>query len=225
MDITVIGSVMPVSFIAKAEVAGWPVLSTLARLQRTVFIDRTRRLQTAAANRRIAERVEGGDVMVLFAEGTTGDGNSILPFRSALLGAAGAVTGSQTITVQPLAVTYVGISGTPVGRADRPHIAWYGDMEFAPHFARLQNLGMVDAVVSFGEPIPFGPDTDRKQLAEACFVEVRRMAAAARQGRLPPNGHATPLFSPAEKRAKASSVSRPMTVATATAKDNGESSS
>ncbi len=65
LDITTLGSVLPVSFIAKAEVAGWPVLGTLARLQRTVFIDRTRRVETGRATAAIARRVSEGDVMVL----------------------------------------------------------------------------------------------------------------------------------------------------------------
>src|SRR5262245_55981745 len=86
LDISVLGSVLPVSYVAKSEVAGWPILGTLARLQRSVFIDRTRRSQTVSANQAIGRRIGAGETIVLFAEGTTGDGNSVLPFRSALLG-------------------------------------------------------------------------------------------------------------------------------------------
>lgn len=179
LDITVLGSVMPLSFVAKAEVAGWPVLGTLARLQRTIFIDRTKRLQTGEATEAIARRVGNGDIMVLFAEGTTGDGNRILPFRSALIGAAGAVAG-KTITVQPVAVTYTRIGGIPVGRADRPGIAWYGEMPFVAHFSRLIGRGGIDAIVSFGDPIHFTPETDRKKVAETCYRSVRDMDEVAR---------------------------------------------
>lgn len=201
LDITVLGSVLPVSFIAKAEVAGWPVLGTLARLQRTVFIDRTRRSQTGHAAEAIARRIGNGDVMVLFAEGTTGDGTRILPFRSALIGAASAVTGATSITVQPVAITYTAIQGIPVGRADMPDIAWYGDTDFIAHFRRLVGYGGLDAVVSFGQPIPFNPDTDRKKVAEECYASVRAMSAAAR-GRASRNGHGGRLFSPEQKGAK-----------------------
>ena len=80
LDISVLGSVLPVSFVAKAEVAGWPVVGTLARLQRTVFIDRDPPYRRpASATEAIAARVGRGDVMVLFAEGTTGDGNRSCP--------------------------------------------------------------------------------------------------------------------------------------------------
>ncbi|KAB2867468.1 MAG: 1-acyl-sn-glycerol-3-phosphate acyltransferase [Bauldia sp.] len=207
LDITLLGSVLPVSFIAKAEVAGWPVLGTLARLQRTVFIDRTRRAETARAAEAIARRVGDGDVMVLFAEGTTGDAARVLPFRSALIGAAAVAAGSSSITVQPVALAYTRIRGLPTGYADRPRLAWYGDMEFLPHFRHVVDLGAIDAVVAFGEPIVLGPDHDRKQVAEACFSAVRRMVETARGGAASPNGHPDPVFSPAAKGAKGTETS------------------
>jgi lyso-ornithine lipid O-acyltransferase len=202
LDVTVLGGVLPVSFVAKAEIAKWPVLGTLARLQRTIFIDRNRRSQTGVATEAIAQRVGSGDVMVLFAEGTTGDGNRILPFRSALIGAASAVAGMKTMTVQPVAITYARIQGIPVGAADRPALAWYGDMDFIAHFRRLLEWGAIDAVVSFGEPILIGPDTDRKKVAEQCHVAVRKMLESARQ-QPSWNGSGGRVFSPQQKEAKA----------------------
>ena len=208
LDITVLGSVLPLSFIAKAEVATWPVLGTLARLQRTVFIDRTRRSQTGSATKAIAQRVGGGDVMVLFAEGTTGDGCRVLPFRSALIGAASAATGVDGITVQPVAVTYTQIQGIPVGCADRPEIAWYGDMGFIAHFRRLIGRGAIDAVVSFGEPIPCGPGVDRKLVADECYNSVRRMVEAARRS-ASLDGNRGSVFSGGQKGAKQTAKAPP----------------
>jgi 1-acyl-sn-glycerol-3-phosphate acyltransferase len=204
LDISVLGSVLPVSFVSKAEVSRWPVVGTLARLQRTVFIDRTRRSQTAAATKAIAERIGGGDVIVLFAEGTTGDGNRILPFRSALLGAARAASGSRLITVQPVAITYAAIHGLPVGRVDRPMIAWYGNMLLPKHFVKLVSAGGLDVVVSFGEPIAFGPEDDRKAVADRCFDSVRGMVDGVRRHwPASPDRHGLPVFSPSTKGAKA----------------------
>ena len=65
-----------------------------------------------------------------------------------------------------------GSQGIPVGRSDRPAIAWYGDMDFVAHFRRIIARGAVDVVVRFGEPIPFGPQTDRKRVAEQCYEAV-----------------------------------------------------
>jgi len=99
LDIVVITSLTPVVFVAKKEVAGWPIFGWLAKLQRTVFIDRERRHRTGAATQEIAERLIGGDAVVLFAEGTSSDGNRILPFRSALIGAVHHAIGSSRLVL------------------------------------------------------------------------------------------------------------------------------
>jgi 1-acyl-sn-glycerol-3-phosphate acyltransferase len=210
LDIPVLGSVLPVSFVAKAEVGTWPVVGMLARLQRTIFIDRTRRSQTGSATAEIAHRVERGDVMVLFAEGTTGDGNRLLPFRSALLGAARGASGSGSIIVQPVAITYSAIHGLPVGYTDRPSIAWYGDMKLIRHFAGATGRGGLDVIVSFGEPIAFGAGEDRKKVAEECFNSVRRMIDEVRRQPLPAGRKGRRrLFSGSAKGAKGTADIQP----------------
>src|SRR5688572_31093273 len=78
LDIPVIGSLHPLSFIAKSEIEGWPVVGFMATLQRSVFIDRQRRKATAEVNDALAHRLVKGEVIVLFAEGTTSDGNRLL---------------------------------------------------------------------------------------------------------------------------------------------------
>ena len=86
-DITILGSLIPGSFIAKAEVAKWPFFGWLAKLQRTVFVDRQIR-STAIQRDAISERLVAGDALILFPEGTSGDGNRPLPFKTALFAAA-----------------------------------------------------------------------------------------------------------------------------------------
>jgi lyso-ornithine lipid O-acyltransferase len=174
LDIPVIGSLHPISFIAKAEVRGWPVIGLFARLQRSVFVDRQRRRATAEVNRLVAHRLRRGDVIVLFAEGTTGDGNRVLPFRSSLVGAAQAALADaslERLRLQPLAITYTRRNGLPVTRRERPAIAWYGDMDLVPHLALFVREGPLDAVVTWGEPIPFAGD--RKTATAAADAEVR----------------------------------------------------
>ena len=84
LDICVLTALAPVVFVAKREVATWPLFGLLAKLQRSVFIDRTRRAATRDTNAEIAARLAEGDPVVLFAEGTSSDGNRVLPFRSSL---------------------------------------------------------------------------------------------------------------------------------------------
>src|SRR5450756_795652 len=86
-DIPVIGSIGPIAYVSKSEIAGWPLVGIAARLQRTVFVDRSRRHQTGDAIAEIVKQLAGGTSVVLFAEGTSSDGNRVLPFRSALVGA------------------------------------------------------------------------------------------------------------------------------------------
>ena len=89
LDVPIITAVAPVVFVAKQEVASWPLLGLLAKLQRSVFVDRARRHKTGEVNAEIAQRLNDGDPVVLFGEGTSSDGNRVLPFRTALIGAPG----------------------------------------------------------------------------------------------------------------------------------------
>lgn len=177
LDIPVIGSLCPLSFIAKSEVAGWPVAGQLARWQRSVFIERARRGATAEVNALVAARLGRGETVVLFAEGTTGDGNRLLPFRSSLIGAARAALGGPGLAevwLQPLTIAYTSRNGLPVTRRDRPEIAWYGDMDLLPHAGALLRSGPLDVVVVWGEPIPFGASSDRKAATQRSEAAVRR---------------------------------------------------
>ncbi|HEX4533985.1 MAG TPA: lysophospholipid acyltransferase family protein, partial [Rhizomicrobium sp.] len=155
-DIIAFSSVARLSFVAKAEVAKWPLFGTLARLQRTVFVDRARRSATGDVRDQIRDRLAEGDALVLFPEGTSSDGNLMLPFKSALLGAAeaeipDAAGNPQPVPVQPVAAAYVGMHGLPMGRENRPLIAWYGDMELMPHLWEAVKAGPIDVVIEFFE--------------------------------------------------------------------------
>ncbi|WP_420131882.1 lysophospholipid acyltransferase family protein [Rhodopseudomonas sp.] len=182
LDICVISAMAPVSFVAKSEVAGWPVFGALAKWQRTVFIDRQARQRTGEATAEIGGRLKDGEAIVLFAEGTSSDGSRVLPFRSALIGAVHHALGDEApsaIVVQPMAVTYTGFGGLPIGRELRQRVAWYGDAELIPHFIALLSAGAIDVTVSWGEPIPH--TADRKTIAREAEISVRRMCEAARR--------------------------------------------
>lgn len=185
LDIVVITALTPAVFVAKKEVAGWPIFGWLARLQRTVFIDRERRHRTGAATQEIAERLIGGDAVVLFAEGTSSDGNRVLPFRSALIGAVHHAIGSSThhdrVTVQPLSIAYVNQNGLPLGHAFRSRVAWYGHADLVPHLLGVCAAGAVDVVVSWGEPVSYDMSADRKDIARVAEQAVRTMTARGRR--------------------------------------------
>jgi 1-acyl-sn-glycerol-3-phosphate acyltransferase len=200
LDICVISALAPVVFVAKSEVAGWPVFGWLARLQRTIFINRQARHQTGAATREIASRLLGGDAVVLFAEGTSSDGIRVLPFRSSLVGAVHHALGNSThhtqITVQPMSLAYVGFGGVPMGRGLRERVAWYGDADLVPHVLHVLSSGAVDVTVSWGEAVAYDMSADRKAIARDAEKSVRRMTAAALRGAPPAQATPAPALEP-----------------------------
>ncbi|MCT8998210.1 lysophospholipid acyltransferase family protein [Chelativorans intermedius] len=185
-DIMVLGSLDGMHFIAKAEVRDWPVAGSFARLQRSVFVERERRRASPLQAREIAGRLADGDPMVLFAEGTTGEGSRVQPFKSTLFGAAQQAlvgSGGERVLVQPVAIAYMRRNGLPLDRRERSQIAWIGQTALLPHLRMLLDAGRMEVDVHFGEPIPFCANSDRKAVARAAEGEVRRMLVAALRGR------------------------------------------
>jgi 1-acyl-sn-glycerol-3-phosphate acyltransferase len=186
LDIPVITAVAPVVFVAKQEIAGWPLFGMLAKLQRSVFVDRSRRHKTRNVNAEIAQRLAEGDPVVLFGEGTSSDGNRVLPFRSALIGSARDALAEAEHTgrvwIQPLSIVYTGLNGLPLRRMERPRVAWYGDMSMGPHLAGTARRGAIDVTVIWGEPVAFDETSDRKAIARLLEAEVRRRAVHALRG-------------------------------------------
>lgn len=178
LDIPVLSAVAPVSFVAKSEVASWPFVSWLAKLQRTVFVERQRRGAVSQTTQEITGRLRDGDHIVLFAEGTSSDGNQVLPFRTSLFAAAkpsgdNAATLEQGISVQTLAIAYTHLHGMPLGRSQRPTVAWYGDMEMAGHAWDLFKQGPLDVAIQVGEPVELATFADRKALARHTETQIR----------------------------------------------------
>jgi 1-acyl-sn-glycerol-3-phosphate acyltransferase len=182
-DIIIFSAVTPLSFVAKAEVGRWPFFGTLARLQRTVFVERGRRSATGETRDAIATRLLAGDTLLLFPEGTSHDGNHVLPFKSALLGAAEYRLGSgDHVKVQPVSTAFTGLHGVPMGRENRPFFAWYGDMEMVPHLWEALLAGPLDVTVQFHPPFSLD-QMNRKELAVRAEQVVREGQSLALAGR------------------------------------------
>ncbi|MXP65490.1 1-acyl-sn-glycerol-3-phosphate acyltransferase [Roseomonas sp. M0104] len=182
LDILVLGSVLEAPFVAKAEVGTWPLIRTVARLGRTVFVSRSRGRTSEEADA-MRQRLGAGDSLILFPEGTSNDGARVLPFRSSFLAVADAA-----VAVQPISVVYDRIGGLPARRRDRPHFAWYGDMDIGSHFWRLACRPGGHVTVLLHQPLDPRAFRNRKVLTQAVEEVVAEGAAVLRQNRV-----ATPL--------------------------------
>jgi 1-acyl-sn-glycerol-3-phosphate acyltransferase len=156
IDVILLGSQLPCVFVAKAEIAEWPVVGSLCRAVNTPFIDRMNKRDIPRVMRQIEEILNSGRGVVFFPEGTSSKGDLVRPFRSSLLEAA--ARAGQSVSYAALHYR------TPPGSAPA-HLAvcWWGDVPFLPHLIELLKLPRFRAKLAFGaESIR---ETDRKALA------------------------------------------------------------
>jgi lyso-ornithine lipid O-acyltransferase len=181
LDIIALGSVADVAFIAKSEVKDWPVFGRLARWQRSIFVERNQRRSTGEQVNAITARLERGEIVVLFAEGTTSDGNRVLEFKSSLLGVArqAGQDAHAGVVLQPVSIAYNRIQGLPMGRRHRFLAAWPGDVELLPHLLTVLREGAIDVEICFGKPCEVSDARDRKAVSRLLREDVETMLAEA----------------------------------------------
>lgn len=168
MDIPVLGSVLPACFVAKSEVAGWPFIGAMSKLQNTVFIERK---QARAGSQRdvLRENLELGKSLILFPEGTSSDGMRTLPFKSTLFSIVEKpLINGNKVKVQPVSVLCTEIGGMPIGRSWRPYYAWFGDMTLVKHAWDVFRIGSFTVDVIFHSPVSIDDFGDRKLLSAHC---------------------------------------------------------
>jgi len=181
LDIIVLGSVLDAAFIAKSEVARWPLVGLIGRLGRTVFVQR-RAAQSARQCDALATRLGAGDSLVLFAEGTSTDGARVRPFKSALFGVLDRPGLAAQVTIQPVTIAYTRFrGGLVIDHALRRCYAWYGDMALAPHLWAALGLPGAEIELRFHEPVPGRAFASRKALAGHAERQVADGLAALRR--------------------------------------------
>ncbi len=164
LDIVVFASQTSCRFVAKREVSAWPGVGMLARTMETIFIDRTVRRDALRVLAQLDRAMRHGDGVVLFAEATSTAGQSVLPFRPALLEWA-AQSGQP---VHYASVSYRTPAGSPPAHLA---VCWWGEMTFGRHLMELARVPRVHASVHFG-PFPIA-ERDRKRLAGRLHEAVR----------------------------------------------------
>jgi len=168
LDIFVFGAVIEGSFVAKSDIANWPIAGWLAKMQRTIFVEREQRTKIGAQRTRLQERFESGGNVILFPEGTSYDGARVLNFKSALFSVAQNQVNGHAINVQPVSIAYTEMDGLPLTRAQRPLVAWYGDMALLPHIWSFLKAQRTKVVIKFHEPVSIDDYANRRAMASAC---------------------------------------------------------
>ena len=187
LDIIALGSAAEGAFVAKADIAKWPVFGIMAKAGRSVFVDR-RRAATGVARDQIQERLDGGEALIMFPESTSGDGTRMLPFKSALFTVAerhGARPDGRVepVIVQPISIAYTRLNGLPIGVGWRPFFAWFGDMKLMPHLWHMAKLGATTVEITFHAPVSRAEFPNRKALAAHCERVCREGMAQSLAGR------------------------------------------
>jgi 1-acyl-sn-glycerol-3-phosphate acyltransferase len=184
LDILVLSTLLDASFVAKAEVAGWPLFGVLAKSVNTIFVER-KASRSGGQRDQMRQRLESGGSLILFPEGTSSDGNRVLPFNSTFFSLAELSVNGAPLTVQPISLAYTRYNHLPMSRRERPYLAWYGDMGLAGHLWDLLCRGPATVEVFFHPPIELGDGSSRKVLAKRCEHLVTGGVSDLLSGRRP----------------------------------------
>lgn len=174
LDIIVLGRLIDGRFVAKSDVATWPLFGLLSRMAGTVFVtrDRARAGRDCAAMRSL---IANGERLVLFPEGTSSNGHAVLPFRSALFAAVDPKGDATDTLIQPVTIAYTTYAD---GRALNGELtdlyAWYGDMTLFGHLMRVFGVRGARVEITLHTPVRAGDFANRKQLAAATEATVRQ---------------------------------------------------
>lgn len=171
-DGIVLGSLFPVAYVSKREVRRWPLIGQWTALCGTIFVDRKKREKVPVLVEEIAKKLREKTNVLVFPEGTSTNGEKLLPFQSALF-AAPLRAGT---TIVPVTLTYRRIDDQPLSTLNRDRVYWYGDMEFLSHFWNLLALRSIEVSVKIHPEISTSHfknnSLSRRQLSQACYVSV-----------------------------------------------------
>ncbi len=179
LDGIVLGSIFPIIFVSKKEVKSWPVIGQWTTLCGTIFIDRQQKGKVSSVVDEMRAKLNQGANILLFPEGTSTNGEQMLPFQTAPLAAP---LRNRSIIV-PVTIAYKSVDEQPVTAATRDLVCWYGDMDFITHFWKLLGIGSIEVLVTIQPKIECFRYQDtaagRKKLAEDCYNRVIGRPSAA----------------------------------------------
>ena len=165
LDIIAIGTTTPATFLSKAEVRWWPAIGWLALFAGTLYVKRENKRDLHALAESFSKVWEENSLIVMFPEGTSSNGETVLPFRSSLLKPA--CDRQQPVT--PVYIRYECEGGSLLD-----DVYFWGDMAFAPHLIRMLCLESIKAEIHYGET-RHPEDQDRKQITKLLWQDVNKL--------------------------------------------------
>ena len=169
LDIIILGSIMPICFIAKEEIKYWFLFGFLAKMQNTIFIKR-KNYKTLESLNSINRELNDKSAVVLFPEGTTNSGKKVLNFKSSLFNL---FENNNTLRLQNFSLCYTHVNDMPIDNRTRPQISWYGDMNIISHLSNFLKISCVHATVVFHPIIPL-KGLDRKSISISSIRQVKK---------------------------------------------------
>lgn len=174
LDGIVLGSLFPVIFVTKRQVKRWPLIGQLLTLLGTIFVDREDKKDILRVVDVISKMLGQEANVLLFPEGTSTNGEKLLPFQSAFF----AAPLMARAPVVPVTLTYRLVDQQPVSAANRDRVCWYGDMSFAPHLWDLLGAHRIEVSVKIHPRIETSElqndSPGRKQLSQACYDVIKQ---------------------------------------------------
>lgn len=167
LDILIYASVFRSLFITSVEVQNMFFLGLMSRLGGSFFVERRSKTRLLKEIDRIADVIKKGFTVTLFPEGTSSNGDTVLPFKSALFSAAA----KADVPVLPVCIQYQTINGQPVTSSNRDLVYYYGDIEFFPHLMKLFFVKQVEVKIEFLEKINSGV-RERKELVDTVYTAI-----------------------------------------------------
>ena len=169
IDVFVLGGIIPGYFIAKSEVASWPILGWLAKLQNTLFFER-KSVKVKGQLKVMTEHFNDKGNLILFPEGTSTEGEHVEPFKSSLLQSI--EKADVDVLIQPVTIAYSHYKNQAMNQFVRDHYAWYGSMPFASHFFGALGMGKSDVQIILHPSVALKDFETRKECAHHCWQQV-----------------------------------------------------
>ena len=170
LDIIILSSLFKSSFLAKKEISSWPLFGILAKLQNTVFIDRKIGSIKEQENL-IINHLKSKNNLVIFPEGTSSNGNQVLPFKSPLFNIF-QNKDNPKICIQTITIIYKKVNGITLNRVGRRDITWHSNMELLPNMINFLKKMSIEVEIIFNEKFIPKTSLDRKKLAFFCWKDI-----------------------------------------------------